>query len=125
MTARIQKGDLGALREFVEGEPQYDSQASAIDAFLRKPLDLCSSQRCAEYLGISIDGLEALSTNIDEARGALLCLISWQRSEQAKSHRANDKTLLAQIDEMQKGLLPTCSPISVGSEEMLTKAFRN
>ncbi|NKK61419.1 hypothetical protein GFM44_37135 [Rhizobium leguminosarum bv. viciae] len=56
---------------------------------------------------------------IDESPGLLA-----QNSSDKPGGALHDRTLLTEVWEMQRGLIPSCGPISTAVEEILRRAFR-
>ncbi|XKM43195.1 hypothetical protein A4U53_036325 (plasmid) [Rhizobium ruizarguesonis] len=125
LTPRILRGDLKAFREFVKDDPVYSSQASAVEAFLRKPFEICASDGCGKYLGLSERELEAKSAEFNESRRSMICLLKRDRSKDKAGGALHDRTLLTDVWQMQRGLIPSCAPVSTAVEEIIRRAFRS
>lgn len=125
LAPRILRGDLKAFRNFVESDAAYSTHRSAVEAFLSKPFKICVSEDCRKFLGLSESKLAAMSTEFEESRRAMLCLLKRDRSKDKPGGALHDRTLLTDIGEMQRGLIPSCAPTSAAVEEILRRAFRD
>ncbi|MBY5646347.1 hypothetical protein HFO46_33485 [Rhizobium leguminosarum] len=125
LAPRILRGDLKAFRNFVENDPTYPTQRSAVEAFLSKPFKICASDDCGKFLGLSDPELAAMSAEFEESRRAMLCLLKRDRSKDKAAGALHDRTLLTDVEQMQRGLIPSCAPISTAVEEIIRRAFRS
>jgi hypothetical protein len=125
LAPRIMRGDLNAFQGFVKDDPVYSTQKSAVVAFLNKPFKICAYKNCGKFLGLSEAELAAASAEFDESRGSMLCLLRRDRSQDKPGGALSDRTLLTDVESMQRGLIPGCEPKSSAVEETIRRAFRN
>lgn len=124
LASRVTRGDLNAFEDFVKNDPVYSTQKSAVEAFLNKPFKICASENCGKFLGLSEPELAAVSQEFDESRRSMLCLLKRDRSKDKPGGALSDRTLLTDVESMQRGLIPTCAPTSTMVEDILRRAFR-
>ncbi|OHV19963.1 hypothetical protein EOS93_12555 [Rhizobium sp. RMa-01] len=125
LAPRIMSGDLNAFQDFVKDDPVYMTQKSAVVAFLNKPFKICAYKNCGKFLGLSEPELAAVSAEFDESRRSMLCLLKRDRSKDKPGGALSDRTLLTDVESMQRGLIPGCEPKSTAIEETIRRAFRN
>jgi hypothetical protein len=125
LAPRILRSDLGAFRDFVKSDPTYSTQRLAVQAFLSKPFKICASDGCGKYLGLSERELEATSAEFNESRRSMICLLKRDRSKDKAGGALHDRTLLTDVWQMQRGLIPSCAPVSTAVEEIIRRAFRS
>ncbi|RWY68273.1 hypothetical protein [Rhizobium sp. WSM1325] len=125
LAPRIMRGDLNAFQDFVKDDPVYSTQKSAVVAFLNKPFKICAYKNCGKFLGLSEPELATVSAEFDDSRKAMLCLLNRDRSKDNPGGALSDRTLLTDVESMQRGLIPGCEPKSTAIEETIRRAFRN
>lgn len=125
LAPRIMRGDLNAFHDLVKSDPVYSTQKSAVEAFLNKPFKICDSENCGKFLGLSEPELAAVSEEFDESRTAMLCLLKRDRSKDKPGGALHDRTLLTDVEQMQRGLIPICAPVPTTVEYILRRAFRD
>ncbi|MBY5803092.1 hypothetical protein GR239_02605 [Rhizobium leguminosarum] len=125
LAPRILRSDLGAFRDFVKSDPTYSTQRLAVQAFLSKPFKICASDGCGKYLGLSERELEATSAEFNESRRSMICLLRRDRSKDKAGGALHDRTLLTDVWQMQRGLIPSCAPVSTAVEDIIRRAFRS
>lgn len=124
LVPRVMRGDLNAFQDFVKNDPVYLTQKLAAEAFLHKSFKICASENCGKFLGLSESELAAVSEEFEESRRSMLCLLKRDRSKDKPGGALHDRTLLTDVESMQRGLIPTCAPISTMVEDILRRAFR-
>ncbi|UIJ81816.1 hypothetical protein [Rhizobium leguminosarum] len=125
LAPRILRGDLEAFHDFIKNDPIYSTQRSAAEAFLSKPFKICASDDCGKFLGLSDPELAVMSAEFEESRRAMLCLLKRDRSKDKPGGALHDRTLLTDVEQTQRGLIPSCAPISTAVEEIIRRAFRS
>ncbi|WFU04556.1 hypothetical protein QA648_27645 (plasmid) [Rhizobium sp. CB3171] len=121
----ILRGDLKAFHDIIKDDPIYSTDRAAVEAFLSKPFKTCITANCEKFLGLSESEFAVMSTEFDESRRSMLCLLKRDRSKDKPGSARSDRTLLTDVESMQRGLIPSCPPISTAAEVTIRRAFRD
>lgn len=120
---RIERGDLKALKQFITPRRPHMTNSEGIFAFVSRPPIRCGAE-CISLLRLPNGAVEQMLSDFEEAKNALRCLYTRDRSKDDGPRESYDRATMLDVDRMQRNSFKVCPPVSTGAEEILFNTYR-